>query len=252
MELSARTAAFEDILPWRDMYRLEMACQIIHDSIHSRPGWTQEYFLFAGETPAGYGSIAIAGPWKGKPTLYEFYVAPQYRVRMFDLFSALLTASGAIAIETQSNDTLLTVMLHTFAPSVMSESILFHDKLTTAHAPYSAIVRRVTPEDAAQIVAHELDADAKWVVEAEGKVAGAGDILFHYNRPYGDIYMKIAEPFRRRGLGSYLVQELKRVCYEGGNVPAARCNVKNAASRKTLQRAGFVPCGHILVGSVSV
>jgi GNAT superfamily N-acetyltransferase len=96
-----------------------------------------------------------------------------------------------------------------------------------------------------------LDADAKWVVEAEGKVAGAGDILFHYNRPYGDIYMKIAEPFRRRGLGSYLVQELKRVCYEGGNVPAARCNVKNAASRKTLQRAGFVPCGHILVGSVS-
>ena len=63
--------------------------------------------------------------------------------------------------------------------------------------------------------------------------------------------MAVAEPFRRRGLGSYLVQELKRVCYRDGNVPAARCNTTNVASRKTLQKAGFVPCGHILVGSVT-
>ena len=251
MQLSAKPVSVEDIRPWRDMYRLEMCCQIIHDSIHSRPGWTQEYFLFAGEVPVGYGSIAIAGPWKGKPTVYEFYVAPQCRSQMFDLFSALLAASGAIMIETQSNDTLLTVMLHTFAPSVASESILFHDKLTTALAPPGAVVRRATPEDAGQIVAQELDSEAHWVVEAEGKVAGAGGILFHYNRPYGDIYMKIAEPFQRRGFGSFLVQELKRICYEGGNVPAARCNPKNIASRKTLQKSGFVPCGHILVGSVS-
>jgi GNAT superfamily N-acetyltransferase len=83
-------------------------------------------------------------------------------------------------------------------------------------------------------------------------VAAGGDILFHYNRPYGDIYMKVAEPFRRRGVGTYLVQELKRVCYQGGSVPAARCNPTNIASRQTLQRAGFVPCGHIVKGTVSL
>jgi GNAT superfamily N-acetyltransferase len=170
---------------------------------------------------------------------------------MFDLFSVLLSASGAVAIETQSNDALLTVMLHAFAPTVISESVLFHDKFTTALAPPGAVVRRATKDDAAQIRAHELDSEASWVVEAAGKVAGAGDILFHYNRPYGDIYMKVAEPFRRRGLGSFLVQELKRICYEGGNIPAARCNPQNIASRKTLQKAGFVPCGHILVGPLS-
>jgi RimJ/RimL family protein N-acetyltransferase len=81
-------------------------------------------------------------------------------------------------------------------------------------------------------------------------VAASGGILFHYNRPYGDIYMETAEAFRRRGLGSFLVQELKRVCYEGGQVPAARCSPNNIASRRTLQRAGFVPCGHILKGAV--
>jgi len=251
MEYSAKAASVEEVTPWRDMYRLEMSCQIIHDSIHRRAGWTQEYFLFVRNVPVGYGSLAIAGPWKDKPTIYEFYVAPQYRSHVFDLFRTLLTTSGAVMIEVQSNDALITVMLHTFAQNVASESILFHDKLTTTHSPPGAIVRRATPQDAAQILSHELDSGADWVVTVDGAVAGAGDILFHYNRPYGDIYMKVAEPFRRRGLGSYLVQELKKVCYEHGNVPAARCNVTNIASRKTLQKAGFVPCGHILTGSVS-
>jgi GNAT superfamily N-acetyltransferase len=85
------------------------------------------------------------------------------------------------------------------------------------------------------------------------KAASAGDrgILFHYNQPYGDIYMEITEPFRQRGLGSYLVQELKRECRELGAVPSARCNPTNVASRRTLQRAGFVPVAHILTGSFS-
>jgi GNAT superfamily N-acetyltransferase len=252
MELSAKAVSVEEILPWRDLYRQEMNCQIIHDSLHSRKGWTQSHLLIVGGSTAGYGSIAVGGPWKGKPALFEFYVLPDYRSRMFDLFGTLLTASGVGLIETQSNDALLTVMLHTFARNVTSESILFHDKLTTAHVLPGAIVRRATPDDSAQLVAHELDSEAHWVVEVESKVAAAGGILFHYNRPYGDIYMKVVEPFRRRGLGSYLVQELKRICYEGGSVPAARCNPKNIASRKTLQNAGFVPCGHILTGLVSM
>jgi GNAT superfamily N-acetyltransferase len=62
--------------------------------------------------------------------------------------------------------------------------------------------------------------------------------------------MEVAEPFRRRGLGRYLVQELKRICYQMGSVPCARCNTENVASRKTLQKAGFAPCAHILIGSV--
>jgi GNAT superfamily N-acetyltransferase len=235
----------------REMYRHEMSCQVIHDSIHPRPGWSQEYLLTESGAKVGYGSVAVAGPWQGKPTLYEFYVLPQHRGRMFDLFIALLTASEATAIETQSNDPLLTTMLHTFAPAVSSESILFHDKFTTSHAPPDATFRKARPEDAPQVAHQELDSGATWVVVVGEAVAAAGDILYHYNRPYGDIYMKVGELYRRRGIGTYLVQELKRVCYEGGSIPGARCNPKNIASRQTLQRAGFVPCGHILTGTVS-
>jgi len=75
---------------------------------------------------------------------------------------------------------------------------------------------------------------------------------FWYNHPYSDIYMEIEEGYRRRGLGAYFVQELKRIAYEMGGIPAARCDPDNVASRKTLQKAGFVPFAHILVGTVAI
>ena len=251
MPIESRRVELPDIEGLRDIYRHEMSCQIIHDSIHSRPGWSHEYLLTDGGTILGYGSIAVNGPWHEKPTVYEFFVLPQHRSRLFELFEALLDSSQATMIETQSNDALLTVMLHTFACNVSSESILFHDKLTTSYPAGEAVFRRSTADDAAQIRQQQLDPEAQWLVSVGGVIAAAGDILFHYNRPYGDIYMKVAEPFRRRGLGAYLVQELKRVCYEGGSIPAARCNPENLASRKTLQKAGFIPCGHILNGLIS-
>jgi GNAT superfamily N-acetyltransferase len=159
-----------------------------------------------------------------------------------------LEASCAADIVVQSNDVLATTMLHTFAGPVSSEAILFHDRLSTVHRPPGALFREPTATEAPDVAADQL----KWhgVVELEGAVAASGGILFHYNRPYGDIYMETDESFRRRGFGAFLVQELKRVCYEGGHVPAARCNTSNVASRRTLQRAGFVPCGHILKGAV--
>lgn len=72
------------------------------------------------------------------------------------------------------------------------------------------------------------------------------------NPPYGDIYMEVAASFQRRGLGSYLIQELKRLCYESGHVPGARCHQENDASRLTLQRAGMLPCARILRGRIAV
>ena len=254
MSASAIPATPDDLLPWRDRYRLEMRCQIVHDSIHRRPGWTNEYWLRLNEadtqapTVVGYGSVAVGGPWSGIPTAYEFFVAPEYRSRVFDLFQALLDASGAGVIEVQSNDPLASVMLHAFADDVTTQSILFHDTLTTTHPSGGATLRQVTADEAPDV----SDDNRRWyhVLVVGGETAATGGILFHYNRPYGDIFMEVAEPFRRRGLGTYLVQELKRVCCEGGFVPAARCNPQNVASRRTLQKAGFVPCGHILHGSV--
>jgi GNAT superfamily N-acetyltransferase len=248
MSITAQRCELESILGLRDMYRLEMSCQIIHDSIHSRPGWTQEYSLRIDGRQVGYGSVAIAGPWTKSPALYEFFVAGPYRLELFALFNALRKACAATRMEIQSNDILTTVMFHTYAVNVSTESILFKDDVTTKFAPTGATFRAATAEDGLDVSSEQLP----WhgVVEVDGVVAATGGILFHYNRPYGDIYMDVREEFRRRGLGTFIVQELKPVCYEGGFKPGARCSPKNIASQKTLQRAGFVPYGNLLVGDV--
>src|ERR1051326_5252313 len=78
---TARLCPIPEVLPLRTRYREEMNCQIVHDSIHQRPGWMLCYALQAGDAVAGFGSIAIAGPWKDKPTVSEFYLLPEYRAR---------------------------------------------------------------------------------------------------------------------------------------------------------------------------
>jgi GNAT superfamily N-acetyltransferase len=248
MVITAHPCELESIRVLRDMYRLEMSCQIIHDSIHSRPGWTQEYSLRIDGKQVGYGSVATAGPWTKAPALYEFFVAGPYRSKVSESFNALQKACGAAKMEIQSNDILTTVMFHTYAKNVTTDSVLFKDDLTTNLVPASATFRTATEADGLDISSQQLP----WhgVVEVDGAVAATGGILFHYNRPYGDIYMEVREEFRRRGLGAFIVQELKRVCYEGGFKPGARCGPTNVPSHRTLQRAGFVPYANILVGDL--
>jgi GNAT superfamily N-acetyltransferase len=252
MTAEARLCSVEEILPMRELYREEMNCQITHDSIPRREGWTLAYLLTLNGTNVGYGLIAIAGPWKDKPTVVEYYVAPTHRTRVFDLFEAFVAASSAQFIEIQTNATLLTAMLHLWAPDAVSESIVFHDRITTALPSNGATLRRVNSLEESLQCVERRRGSSEWLLEVDGQTVATGGIAFHYNRPYGDIYMEVGEPYRRRGLGSYLVQELKRVCYEElSSIPCARCNPTNVASRHTLQKAGFVPCAHILTGSIT-
>jgi len=249
MRPEATLVTNDAILPLRTRFRQEMNCQIVHDSLHTRRGWTSSYMLQL-DGDAGFGSIAIAGPWAKKPTIFEFYVLPEYRGRAFDLFETFLEASAARHMEVQSNDTVLAVMLHAYARDIWSEKIVFGDGFRTALPANGAILQPLTSDDETRLSIAERAGCAEWLLEVEGKPAGKGAILFHYNAPYCDVAMDIEEPFRRRGFGAYLVQELKRLSYELGSIPAARCSPENRPSRKTLQKAGFVPYAHILNGSM--
>jgi GNAT superfamily N-acetyltransferase len=247
----AQLATTAEILPLRTRQRAEMNCQITKDSIHRRTGWTRSYMLDLGGSIAGFASVAIAGPWTDKPTVIEFYVLPEHRQRAFDLFAAFLETGRPQFFEVQSSDLLATAVTLTFAEQIATESVVFRDQFTTVLPSGGAVLRTVTPEAEVQAAIEQRQGGGEWILELEGVEVGKGGVLFHYNRPYGDIYMEVNAPFRQRGFGSYLVQELKRICYALGAIPCARCNPPNVASRQTLQRAGFVPYAHILCGSLT-
>jgi len=250
MRPTATPTSASAVLPLRADHSREMNCQIVYDSIHRRAGWTNTYALSLDATVAGFGSVAIGGPWTGKPTIFEFYIAPAHRGHAFQLFELFLETSGARLMEAQSNDGLLAVMLHAYARDVFSEKIVFSDGVTTALPPSDALLERVTPDEEAQVAIEQRQGGTEWRLRLGEETVATGGILFHYNEPYGDIYVDVVERFRRRGLGAFLVQELKHLAYGLGSIPCARCDSDNVASRMMLQKAGFVPYAHILQGTI--
>lgn len=246
MDIQVCRVAFAEVERLRDLYRREANCQIIHDSALAR-GIADPYLCLVDGRIAGYGGV-----WNKyhKGQVMEFSTLPSVRLLALSMFQALLAVSEATKIEAQTNMPLLLMLLYDCARNITSETILFQDAGVTHLDCPDGCLRQTTPFDAGRIFAHEHEPVGDWLMEVGETVVATGGAYDHYNPPYSDIFMEVVPAQRRQGYGSYLVQELKRLCYERGKVPAARCNVANVASRRTLQRAGFLPCARLLVGEV--
>jgi GNAT superfamily N-acetyltransferase len=235
---------FRKIAALREAYRGEMNCQIVHDSWHER-GFTDTYIFKVNGRVVGYGSVG-GSPGEPREILKEFFVLPDWRAMAAPLCRALIVTSGATTIEAQTNDRLLSMMLWDVGTNVTSDTILFADAVTTnLHVPGTTL-RRLAKRERSRVFAHTEEPVGDWGLEQDGCVVATGGLFFHYNPPYGDIYMEVAAPHRGKGLGSFLVQELKRIAREGGHIPAARCGTGNVSSRLALQRAGMLPCARVL------
>jgi hypothetical protein len=204
MPISTALVTSQDTLPLRVRYRSEANGQIVHDSIHRRAGWTNSFLLQVKGGVAGFGSVAVGGPWKDKPTVFEFYLLPEQRGHAFDLFEAFVAASGARFFEVQTSDSLLTVMLHLYGRDLASEKIVFRDELTTCLPAQGATLKRVTSEKQSMCCFQERAGKSDWTLELKGKPVGGGALLFHYNHPYCDVAMEINKEYRQCGLGAYL------------------------------------------------
>lgn len=249
-QIHVKQVEVAEIEALRDLYRQEMNCQIVHDSWHRR-GFTIPYLTSVNGRVAGYATVTVGSRVITEGIVSEFYLLPAHRCLAVPIFRQLLAASQASRIEAQTNDTLLMLMLYDFAAEMTSNIILFHDALTTNLSLPDGVFHKATEADADRMFKHQSEPEGDWLLEVAGNIVATGGFLTHYNPPYGDIYMEVAEPCRRRGYGSYIVQELKRVCYGAGRRPAARCNAANMASRKTLEKAGLLPCARIVSGYVS-
>jgi GNAT superfamily N-acetyltransferase len=246
MNIEVSRVPADDIAPLRELHRQEMNCQITHDSFLRR-GLSDSYLLRMDGRVAGYGLVANR---YDPDTVDEFYLSRAYRASALPLFRQLIEVSGATKIRAQSNDRLMLLMLYDCAANITTDTILFEDAFTSHLTCPTGVFRKVGEADRAHLFEHKSEPVGDWMIESEGIPVATGGLLFHYNPPYGDIFMEVHPSYRRRGFGSYLVQELKRIAYEMGKRPAARTGVSNVASRAAMQKAGLLPCGRILVGEV--
>jgi GNAT superfamily N-acetyltransferase len=243
---NAAKANLQDIQPFRALFLQETNMQIRYDACHAR-GWTDPYLLNVDDVAVGYASIK-GQQIADRDTVFEFYVTPAYRKWARQIFAELLAAAGSTYIECQSNDALLSAMLYEFARDIDADTVLFEDFAVTEHRLADAVVRRRRDED--RVFPHGGEPAGDYVLDAQGEIVATAGFMLHYNPPFADLYMEVREDRRRRGFGSFILQEVKKACYLAGRVPAARCHVQNSASRATLIKAGLRVCGFMLKGEV--
>ena len=247
MKIQAERREWRELFSQHELYRAEANCQLIRDS-HWARGFLNSYAIDVDGQRAGHGAVAER---YDKGRVLEFYVFPEFLGVASLLFAEFLRVSQPTHIEAQSNVRMMLKMLKEFSSDVVVECFLFAEaEKTQLLCPANGIFRRLKAEGELPLFNHGAEPPGDWAIEAEGRVVATGGYLTHYNPPYADLYMEVESSQRRRGFGSYLIQELKQVCYEAGYKPAARCDFENEASRKTLERGGMKVCGELLVGIV--
>jgi GNAT superfamily N-acetyltransferase len=259
MKIEARRVPSEEISTMREAYRAEANCQIVYDAFLPR-GHADSYVVTIDGRPAGYG--ALANRYYPRQII-EYYVVPASRIDALEMCRHLLAVTRATHVRAQTNIPFTTRMLFDTTKNIAAEKVLFADNAVifaggappqprAPHivAPEHATFRHITEEEKKKFAqAQEVLTD--WVLEISGEIVATAGYLTHYNPPYADIFMAVADPARRKGYGGYIVQEICRVAREAGKIPTARCDTAAEGSRRALERGGLVACGHLVFGEVT-
>jgi GNAT superfamily N-acetyltransferase len=243
MEIKVIKTTLDAVHNFRVLFLQENNFQFIYNKCHEY-GWADTWMLLIDEVEVGYGAVWGADKREDRDAIFEFYLINPFRNLANLLFEEFCMVSAATLIECQSNDKLLCSMLYEYAQNINAEAVLFEDHFQSNLAIPGVLFGK---EELA--VTNDNEA-AGYFLKQGNKIVATGGFMLNYNKPYADIYMEVKEPFRRTGLGSLIIQELKKEVYLMERVPAARCNINNKASKATLLKAGFRVCGAILKGNI--
>jgi len=247
MTLKAIKTNLVEILPLRNLFLQETNFQIRYNAQHER-GWSDSYLITHNEEKIGYGSIAGKENISDRDAVFEFYIIPSFRNLAPLAFFELVRASTVSFIICQSNDLLLMWLLFQFGQNINADTVLLEEDFTSSLCIDNVIFRKLSDKDI--VFEHKAEPVGNYVLETNNEVVATGGFFLHYNMPFADLYMEVREDCRRKGFGSFLIQEIKKQCYLAGRVPAARTGLDNIASRATLIKAGFKVAGFMLSGTI--
>ena len=223
----------------RHIFLQEHPFQFVHNKCHGA-GWSDIYLFMHKREHIGYGSVWGKDIRDNRDTIFEFYLKTPFRKYATSIFPEFIKNSGVVFLECQTNDHLLAHMFFGHAKNIRAEAILFEDHFET-----DIIVEGV------RFTKHRLpNGDTEYQLDLQDEVVATGGFVWNYNFPYIDLYYDVKEAHRKKGFGSLMVQELKKESYRQGRVPAARCNIHNIASQRTLISGGMRICGHMLAGDI--
>ena len=208
------------------------------------------FVIESAEKPVGYFFL------NSDACLLEYYLEPQHFPQIDSVFDRILREFKVEKALCKSFDTALLSCCSQFQKSFRPTGILFREyhKQPAIHSPGTLSIRLALPSDEPTIVAinEEVFDDPSevmsyiashqlFIYEKESNLVGFGIFsrIIRGRKDY-DVGMLVHPAFRGKGYGQYIIQHLVDFCHENGWNPVAGCDYRNTASRRCLEKSGFV------------
>jgi predicted acetyltransferase len=192
-------------------------------------------------------------------TLWQFYLIQSAVIYSQKVFKFLIDMNYIVAAECLTYDHLLMSLCLDFHKKANCSGYIFRDDANMQcqiNSCGNIKYRIATKEDYNQL--SEIDSITPnlaffynlddsihnkevFIFFSDEEIIGAGTCKKVWNsKNYYDIGMVVAKKHRHKGIGTYIIKRLKEYCYDRNYVPICGCAYSNIASKKTLERAGFI------------
>ncbi len=217
----------------------------------------QPYLIKLNSNPIGYFVLI------DKTTLLEYYLEPAYINQADTVFGRILEKFQVKMAFCKSFDHTLLVCCATYQAKASAGGVLFREQVekpapniakgvdirlaSSADIPTIAAVNEEVFEQFEEIV-EWVSRQLVFLFEQDKALVGFGIYTpVIKGRPECDIGMLVTESYRGQGYGTYIIRTMANYCREHGYRPICGCDIQNVASRRCLEKAGFVSRYRLLV-----
>ena len=186
--------------------------------------------------------------------LYEFYINNDVLVFAQEIFKLLLEKGYFVAAECKSFDNLLMSLCFDLHKKASCTGYLFREFTNTEYLLNgfdNTNFRIAVPKDLESIseISGDFFEDLKesilreeiFVLCINSNILGVGSCKKVWkSKNYYDLGMVVSEIHRNKGIGSFIIKKLKDYCCGSNKVPICGCWYYNYASKKALEKAGFI------------
>lgn len=213
---------------------------------------------------AVYWGISIANEMIGyacvdkEGQLLQFYIVQEYLSEgeaIFRLFLEKLNIKQGMV--GTNNPTFLSLALNRVKKMEVN-TLLFKKTLDVTIAEKEGTLRKAQEGDTTRIVDfchYSIGAPKMWlemyiggliangevyILEKAGDIIGTCEVRKNVTAPtYVDIGMIVSPDYRKRGYGTYLLDQAKKIAIELGLTPICSCEKENLGSLKAIHNCGF-------------
>lgn len=193
--------------------------------------------------------------------LLRFHLLESYQDRAEEIFRWIISTYGIQRAIASTIEPLYFSLCLDIQVSMTLHSYLFRDnkRIEPSSNLFNSTFRKVEKrelEDMARFYRANTEGPGEWVeaflherlnreelfafYDQQTAVATGECIPSQKQAPYADLGMVVGQSYRGRGLGSSMLIQLKKHCYEAGWKPICSCSADNHASKKAIEKAGFI------------